>query len=130
VGVLVTVHRLKLYVAHGGTLPNTPITTLYTIPSTIASYTSWVTISNDADVPTDLPRTTDVDIHCLGFAVTQSLLLLWTALYQPWQFAYTRDIVILEFGSGLRFELESDSPFFNAKAQTPHSDVLHGDRHH
>jgi hypothetical protein len=34
-------------IVRGGTLTNTPITTLSTTPSTIASYTSWAKISND-----------------------------------------------------------------------------------
>jgi hypothetical protein len=55
-------------IVHGGTLPSTTITTLPTAASTIASYTSWTKISNDADVPTNFPRT--IDIHYLGFAST------------------------------------------------------------
>jgi hypothetical protein len=57
-------------IAHDGTLPSTPTTTLYTAPSSIASYASWAKIRNNADVPTNFPRTIDVVIHCVGFART------------------------------------------------------------
>jgi hypothetical protein len=59
---------MMLYVVHvhGGTLPSTPTTTMSTAPSTIASYSSWAKISNDA--VTNFPRT--IDIHCLGFTST------------------------------------------------------------